>query len=209
MRAISRSFPARARGSGEIYSGLLHLVLRDALRRKSTLDCILGPLLRGRLPLGLLSRRRRHIDVRQHLHAAVGLGDVPDHVVGDAALLRVLARVRRCQDTQGGRGASVAARTGKPCGSLCCLLQGKRAHPWARQQWRGRRVCQPAMGQPGRQEAARQACRCAHAHLSDLGLDGLVQLRVGSNLGLEIGGESGLRARTRPQSPHTVEPVHG
>ena len=103
----------------------LHLVRRDALRRHCSLQCILAPLLRVRLPLGLLSRRRRHIDVRQHLHAAVGPGDVPDHVVGDAALLRVLARVRRCQDTQGG-GVSVAARTANPA-ALCVLLASGQA----------------------------------------------------------------------------------
>ena len=116
---VERRATSKSTGSGEIsHPRFLHLVRRDALRRHCSLDCILAPLLRVRLPLGLLSRRRRHIDVRQHLHAAVGPGDVPDHVVGDAALLRVLARVRRCQDTQGGGRISRCAN-GSPCRSLC------------------------------------------------------------------------------------------
>ena len=122
----SRRASSKSTGSGEIsHPRFLHLVRRDALRRHCSLDCILAPLLRVRLPLGLLSRRRRHIDVRQHLHAAVGPGDVPDHVVGDAALLRVLARVRRCQDTQGGGRISRCAN-GKPC-ALCVLLASGQA----------------------------------------------------------------------------------
>lgn len=126
-------------------------------RRLSSLHLLLAPLLRVRGPLGRLSRRRRDLNLRQHLHAAVDLGDVLHHVVGDAALLRVLARVRRCHRTHGGRVSRCA--NGKPHSTLRAVcIMGKRAHPWARQQWHGRRVCQPAMGQPGLQEGTKQAC---------------------------------------------------
>ena len=125
-------------------------------RRRSSLNHLLAPLRRVLGPLRHLSRRRLDLNVRQHLHAAVDLGDVLHHVVGDAALLRVLARVRRCRRTHGARVSHCA--NGKTALFVLFCIRGKRAHPWARQQWRGRQVCQPAMGQPGLQEGTKQAC---------------------------------------------------